>query len=86
MAPCNPLEPVGTSGEPTAENPHRGGPPYRGAVDLQTLSDRAEITDLLTRYARAVDRQDWDLSRSVFTPDARIDYTQVGRIAGNLEN
>ena len=54
-------------------------------MDLQTLSDRAEITDLLTRYARAVDRQDWDLFRSVFTSDARIDYTQVGGIAGDVE-
>ena len=54
-------------------------------MDLQTLIDRAEITDLLTRYARAVDRQDWDRFRSVFTPDARIDYTQVGGIAGSLD-
>ena len=54
-------------------------------MDVQTLIDRAEITDLLTRYARAVDRKDWDLFRSVFTPDARIDYTQVGGIAGNLD-
>ena len=54
-------------------------------MDLQTLIDRAEITDLLTRYARAVDRQDWELFRSVFTPDASIDYTQVGGIAGDLD-
>ena len=54
-------------------------------MDLQTLIDRAEITDLLTRYARAVDRQDWDLFRTVFTPDAHIDYTQVGGIAGDLD-
>lgn len=54
-------------------------------MDLQTLIDRAEITDLLTRYARAVDRQDWGLFRSVFTSDARIDYTQVGGIAGDLD-
>lgn len=52
-------------------------------MDVQALIDRAEITDLLTRYARAVDRRDWDLFRSVFTPDARIDYTQVGGIAGD---
>ena len=52
---------------------------------MQTLIDRAEITDLLTRYAQAVDRKDWDLFRSVFTPDARIDYTQVGGIAGSLD-
>ena len=54
-------------------------------MDVQTLVDRAEITDLLNSYARAVDRQDWDLFRSVFTPDASIDYTQVGGIAGNLD-
>ena len=54
-------------------------------MDVQTLIDRAEITDLLTRYARAVDRRDWDLFRSVFTPDAQIDYTQVGGIAGSLD-
>ena len=54
-------------------------------MDLQTLIDRAEITDLLTRYARAVDRKDWDLFRSVFTPDAVIDYTQVGGTSGNLD-
>ncbi|MDE0665772.1 MAG: nuclear transport factor 2 family protein [Acidimicrobiaceae bacterium] len=54
-------------------------------MDLRTLIDRAEITDLLTRYARAVDRQDWDLFRTVFTPDAHIDYTQVGGIAGDLD-
>ena len=60
-------------------------PAYRGGMDLQTLIDRAEITDLLTRYARAVDRRDWDLFRTVFTPDARIDYTQVGGAAGSLD-
>lgn len=54
-------------------------------MELRTLIDRAEITDLLTRYARAVDRQDWELFRTVFTPDARIDYTQVGGIAGDLD-
>ena len=58
---------------------------YRGEMDLQTLSDRAEITDLLTRYARSVDRQDWNLFRSVFTADAHIDYKQVGGVAGNVD-
>lgn len=54
-------------------------------MDLQTLSDRAEITDLITRYATAVDRRDWDLYRSIFTPDAHIDYTSAGGIAGSLD-
>lgn len=54
-------------------------------MDIQELSDRLEITDLLTRYARAVDRKDWDLYRRVFTPDAEIDYTSAGGIAGDTE-
>lgn len=54
-------------------------------MDLQDLSDRIEIADLLTRYADAVDRRDWDRYRSVFTPDARIDYTSVGGVAGSVD-
>lgn len=54
-------------------------------MDLQQLSDRHEITDLLTRYAKAVDRKDWDLYRQVFTPDADIDYTSAGGIRGDTE-
>ena len=48
------------------------------------LADRIEIDDLLTRYATAVDTRDWDLYRSVFTPDAVIDYTSSGGIRGKL--
>ena len=50
-------------------------------MDLQTLSDRAEITDVLTRYTRAIDTGEWDWLDAVFTPDAQIDYTQSGGIA-----
>ena len=42
-------------------------------MDLQTLGDRLEINDLLTRYAHSVDSKDWTLYRSVFTEDAFID-------------
>ncbi len=42
---------------------------------LQRLLDEAEISRLLTRYATAVDSRDWELYRTVFTPDAWIDYT-----------
>jgi len=52
---------------------------------LQALADRIAVEDLLTRYATAVDQQDWDLYRSVFTPDAEIDYREAGGIAGNLD-
>jgi hypothetical protein len=53
--------------------------------ELEALADRLAIEDLLTRYAHAVDRHDWDLYRSVFTDDAHIDYTSAGGIAGTLD-
>jgi len=49
-------------------------------MDLQTLSDRAEIEDVLVRYTRAIDSGDWDRLDTVFTSDARIDYTESGGI------
>ena len=51
-------------------------------MDLQELSDRAEIEATLVRYTRAIDTGDWDRLDTVFTPDARIDYTSTGGIAG----
>lgn len=54
-------------------------------MDIQQLSDRAEIQDLLSKYARAVDTGDWDLWRSLFTEDAVIDYTPLGGIAGTRD-
>jgi len=53
-------------------------------VDLQELSDRAEITDVLVRYTRAIDTGEWDRLDTVFTPDAEIDYTESGGIAGGF--
>lgn len=52
------------------------------AETLQRLVDRADIEDLLCRYARACDTKDWDLYRAVFTPDAVIDYTAAYGIRG----
>ncbi|HEX7094381.1 MAG TPA: nuclear transport factor 2 family protein [Acidimicrobiales bacterium] len=54
-------------------------------MDLQTLADRIEINDLLTRYAHAVDSKDWALYRTVFTPDAHIDYESAGGVKGDLD-
>jgi len=53
-------------------------------VDLQELSDRAEITDVLVRYTRAIDTGDWDRLDTVFTSDAQIDYTESGGIAAGF--
>ena len=50
-------------------------------MDLQQISDRLEITDVLIRYTRAIDSGDWDKLDTVFTPDAAIDYTESGGIA-----
>jgi len=50
-------------------------------VDLQELSDRAEIADAITRYTLAVDEGDFDRLDTVFTPDAHIDYTESGGVA-----
>lgn len=49
-------------------------------MDLQQLSDRAEINDVLIRYTTGVDEKDWDRLDTVFTPDAEIDYTESGGI------
>lgn len=54
-------------------------------MDLQHTADRLEITELLARYARAVDRKHWDLYRTVFTDDAHIDYTSAGGTAAGLD-
>jgi 3-phenylpropionate/cinnamic acid dioxygenase small subunit len=54
-------------------------------MDLQTLADRIEINDLLTRYATAVDNKDWTLYRTVFTPDAYIDYESAGGAKGTID-
>jgi len=48
----------------------------------QELADRSEIMDTLIRYADAIDTKQFDRLADVFTPDARVDYTSSGGIAG----
>lgn len=50
----------------------------------QEMSDRLEIQDLISRYANAIDDSDWDALDSVFTPDAVIDYSELGGACGDL--
>ncbi|HWP66843.1 MAG TPA: nuclear transport factor 2 family protein [Candidatus Limnocylindria bacterium] len=53
---------------------------------LRELADRQAIRDLVTRYACAVDRRDFDAVAACFTPDAETDYTFfAGPIAEVLE-
>jgi hypothetical protein len=54
-------------------------------LDLQTVSDRIEIDDLITEYTRSVDTLDWTRFDTVFTPDATIDYTASGGIKGTRD-
>ena len=54
-------------------------------VDAQALHDKLEIRELLARYARGVDTEDWELWKSVFTPDATLDYRSAGAPAGTRD-
>jgi ketosteroid isomerase-like protein len=52
---------------------------------VSSANDLSEISALLYRYARAVDTKDWELYRSVFTDDARIDYSSAGAAVGTRD-
>ena len=52
------------------------------SLSPQEISDRIEIGDLLTRYAKAIDTKDWKLLDSCFTADAHLDYTSAGGVKG----
>jgi hypothetical protein len=51
-------------------------------LSLQEISDRLELQELAVRYSTSVDRKDWALYESLFTPDAVIDYTAMGGVRG----
>jgi 3-phenylpropionate/cinnamic acid dioxygenase small subunit len=51
-------------------------------MDTQAVHDKLEIHELLARYARGVDTKDWELWKSVFTPDAVVDYSSAGAPVG----
>jgi hypothetical protein len=51
-------------------------------VTPETLVAKAEIADVLARYARGIDRMDFDLVRSCYHPDA---YDDHGTMAGSVD-
>jgi hypothetical protein len=51
-------------------------------LSLAEISDRLEIQQLLVDYSTAIDNRRFDDLDCVFTPDAHIDYTGLGGIAG----
>ncbi len=62
----------------TAEPAHHRTPLRSPPMDIQEISDRLEIEQLLARYPVAIDGKDWDLLDRVFTPDAHLDYSSTG--------
>ncbi|MFV0317987.1 MAG: nuclear transport factor 2 family protein [Microthrixaceae bacterium] len=58
-------------------------PDTDGAVPSEQRSrDILAIGDLAISYGHAVDDRDWARWEALFTPDALIDYTSAGGIAG----
>lgn len=51
-------------------------------AELQQLADRLALERLVVDYAYAIDERDWAKLDQVFTPDAHIDYTAMGGVAG----
>lgn len=51
-------------------SPPPGDRPADPAIRL--LADRAQIGDVIMRYAAAVDRRDWELLESCFSPDVKV--------------
>jgi 3-phenylpropionate/cinnamic acid dioxygenase small subunit len=47
-------------------------------IDLQQISDRIEIEELLVRYSRAIDSRDFDALQALFTEDATFDGGSLG--------
>jgi hypothetical protein len=56
-----------------------------GRVATDQLADRLAILDLMHWYGVAIDAHDWDLFRSLFTPDAVLDYTDSGALRAGLD-
>ena len=50
-----------------------------------SVSDRLDLSDLLDTYARGVDTKDWALVASVFTADAKLDYSAFGGPKGSAD-
>jgi hypothetical protein len=62
----------------------RSGVDQDGLVhDPGGVADVLAIQDLATSYAHAVDDRDWQRWEALFLPDALIDYTSAGGIAGS---
>lgn len=57
---------------------------YVAQMELQELSDRSDINDLLVRYSEALNRADWETLAGCFTPGAHVDYSTAGGVSGSV--
>lgn len=55
------------------------------AYNLEEVSAKLEIQDMLYRYAQLIDAKEFDKLNEVFTADAHIDYSAMGGSKGNYE-
>jgi len=51
----------------------------------EEVADRLAIDDLMDAYAHALDTKDWDTLRTLFVPDAVVDYTEEGGVRGSID-
>src|SRR5882724_3542388 len=51
-------------------------------MNLQQLSDRAELEKLVVDYSYAIDERNFEGLDAIFTPDAYVDYRAMGGIDG----
>lgn len=53
-------------------------------MSAPSTAEKLEIIELVVRYAAAIDAKAYDELRTVFTPDAAIDYRQVGGLRASF--
>ncbi len=51
-------------------------------TDAPDYRDRADIAEVLLRYATGIDRRDWAMFRTAFTDDCVLDYGEIGSFTG----
>lgn len=68
--------------KPTDGSSRTGNSADGEVLNPARVADHLAIQDLVSSYAYAIDDRDWVRWEALFTPDARIDYTAAGGIAG----
>lgn len=51
--------------------------------DLKYLRDRADLTDLINKYATGIDTRDWALYRSIFADEVDMDFSSYSGQPGS---